>query len=190
MSEEKMIRRRLAGRDLLVVLVAHHDVDQHPARVPGHLLRLDDSGRLNGVAGLHRPSGQLHGPVIIAMISMRMVQPAVDEIVDMITMRHRFMSAVWTVRMCAVDLGRALLGICRVDRDDMLVHVIFVHMVEMAVVKIIQMAVMTNRRVPATRAVLMGVIGVVLFVTCGHWQYSLRSAGLPSDATPTQPSVE
>jgi hypothetical protein len=33
------------------------------------------------------------------MITVRMVQPAVYEIVDMVTMRHRFMSAVWTVRV-------------------------------------------------------------------------------------------
>jgi hypothetical protein len=33
------------------------------------------------------------------MISMRMMQPAVDEIVDMIPMRHLFMSAVRAVRM-------------------------------------------------------------------------------------------
>ena len=42
-------------------------------------------------------SGQLHGPVIVAMITMRMVQPAVYEIVDVVTMRHLFMPAVWTV---------------------------------------------------------------------------------------------
>jgi hypothetical protein len=33
------------------------------------------------------------------MIAVRMVQPAVDEIVDMVAMRDLFMSAVWTVRM-------------------------------------------------------------------------------------------
>jgi hypothetical protein len=44
-----------------------------------------------------RCSGKLQGPVIIAMITVRMVQPAVYEIVDMITMRHLFMPAVWTV---------------------------------------------------------------------------------------------
>jgi hypothetical protein len=33
------------------------------------------------------------------MITVRTVQPAVYEIVDMVTMRHRFMSAVWTVCM-------------------------------------------------------------------------------------------
>jgi hypothetical protein len=31
------------------------------------------------------------------MITVRMVQPAVYKIVDMVAMRHLFMSAVWTV---------------------------------------------------------------------------------------------
>jgi hypothetical protein len=30
---------------------------------------------------------------------VRMVQPTVYEIVDMVTVRHLFMSAVWTVRV-------------------------------------------------------------------------------------------
>jgi hypothetical protein len=35
--------------------------------------------------------------MIIAVITVRMVQPAVHEIVEMVTMRHHLMSAVWTV---------------------------------------------------------------------------------------------
>jgi hypothetical protein len=108
------------------------------------------------------------------MITVRMVQPAVYKIVDMVTMRHRFMSAVWTVRVLAMDLRRALHGICGIYRDGMFVHVILVHMVEMAVVKIIHMSVMTNRGVPAIRAMLMSVVGMVFLGTCDHWQYSLR----------------
>ena len=107
------------------------------------------------------------------MIAVRMVQPAVYEIVDMVTMRHRFMSAVWTVCVRAVDLRRAVHGICGADRDDMFVHVILVHMMEMAVVKIIQMAVMANRGVPAFRAMLMSVVGMVFLGACGHRRCSL-----------------
>jgi hypothetical protein len=36
------------------------------------------------------------------------------------------------------------------------------------------MAFMANRRVPATRTMLVGVVGVVLLGTFGHWRYSLR----------------
>jgi hypothetical protein len=114
------------------------------------------------------PSGQLHGPVIIAMIAVRMVQPAVYEIVDMVTMRHLFMTAVWTVCVRAVDFRRAAHGICGVDPDDMFVHVILVHMVKMAVVKIIHVAVMANRGVPAFQAMLMSVIGMMLLGAGRH----------------------
>ena len=99
--------------------------------------------------------------MIIAVITMRMVEAAVDEIVEMVAMRHRFMSAVRTVDMRAVNLRRALLGIFRAHRDDMFVHVILVHMVEMAIVKIIHMAVMADGRVTASRAVLVGMVAVL-----------------------------
>jgi hypothetical protein len=41
----------------------------------------------------------MHGPVIIAMVPVGMVQTTAYEIIDMVTMRHRFMSAVWSVRV-------------------------------------------------------------------------------------------
>ena len=37
--------------------------------------------------------------MIIAVITMRMVQPAIYEIIDVISMRHLFMTTVWTVSM-------------------------------------------------------------------------------------------
>jgi hypothetical protein len=37
--------------------------------------------------------------MIIAMITMRVVQPAVHEIVDVVAVRDCFMSAIWTMRM-------------------------------------------------------------------------------------------
>lgn len=110
----------------------------------------------------------MHGPVIIAMVTVRMVQTTVYEVVDMVAMRHRFMSAVWTVRVLTMDLRRALHRICGGDPDGMLVHVILVHMVEMAIVEIIHMAFMPNRGVPAIRPMLMRVIGVMFFGTYGH----------------------
>ncbi len=102
------------------------------------------------------------------MITMRMMEPAVHEVIDVVTMRYRFVSAVWAVLVCAAGLRRALHGICGVDRDDMFVDVILMHMVEMAVVKIVHMAIMAKRGVPTVRAMLMGVVGMVLLGTSGH----------------------
>jgi hypothetical protein len=106
------------------------------------------------------------------MITVRMVQPAVYEIVDMVAMRHRFVSAVWTVRVRAMDFGRALHGICGVDRDGVLIHVILVHMMEMAIVQVVHMIAMANRSVSAVRAMLVSVVRVVSLGTCRHWSCS------------------
>jgi hypothetical protein len=108
------------------------------------------------------------------MIAVGMVQPAVHEIVDMVTMRHLFVPAVRTVRVRAVDFRGAVHGIGGVDRDGVFVDVILMHMVEMAVVKIIHMAVMANRGVPAFRTMLMGVIGM-MFLGAGRHDRVLSS---------------
>jgi hypothetical protein len=64
----------------------------------------------------------------------------------------------------------------------MFVHVIFVHMVEMAIVKIVHVAVMANRGVPAFRAMPMSVVCVVFLGTSGHRQCSLLALHLPHPA--------
>jgi hypothetical protein len=117
------------------------------------------------------------------MIAVRVVQPAVHEIVEMVTMRHRFVPAVWTVDVGAVDLRRTVHGICSINGDDMFVHVILVHVVEMAVVKIIHMAVMANRSVSAVRAMLVGVVGMMLLGAGRHDRV------LPSFRTLSEPLV-
>jgi hypothetical protein len=64
----------------------------------------------------------------------------------------------------------------------MFVHVILVHVVEVAIVQIVHMAVMTNRGVPAVRAMPMSVVGMVFLGASGHRQGSSLTLGLP--ATP------
>src|SRR5262245_46238835 len=107
--------------------------------------------------------------MIIAVITVRMVQPAVYKVIYMIAMRYLFMSAVWTVSMRAVDVRCAVRGIFGIDRDDMFIHVILVHMVEMAIVKIVHMPVMANRGVPAIRAMAMRMVRMVLLGASRHW---------------------
>jgi hypothetical protein len=116
--------------------------------------------------------------MIIAMITVRMVQPAVYEVIDVIAMRHLFMSAAWTVSMRAVELRGAVHGICGIDRDDMFVHMILVHMVKMTIVKVVHMAVVANRGVSAIRAMAMRVALMVFLGASGHWQ-TPSSCGSP-----------
>jgi hypothetical protein len=49
----------------------------------------------------------------------------------------------------------------------MLIDVILMHVMKMAIVKIVHMAFMPDRSMTAVRAVLMGVVGVMLLVA-GH----------------------
>src|SRR3981081_4197086 len=77
-----------------------------------------------------------------------------------------------------MDLRRVVHGICAIDRDDMFVHVILVHVVEVAIVQIVHMAVMANRGVPAVRAMPMSVVGMVSLGASGHRQ--CLTLGLPS----------
>ena len=67
-----------------------------------------------------------------------------------------------------MDLGCAVHGICGIDRDDMFVHMILVHMVKMTIVKIVHMTVMANRSVSAFRAMAMSVVGMVFLSASGH----------------------
>jgi hypothetical protein len=110
--------------------------------------------------------------VIVAVIAMRMMQPAVHDIIHVIAMRDGFVPAIWAVLVCATGFRRAALGIFGTDRDDMLVDVILVHVVKMTIVKIVHMAIVPDCCVAAVRTVLMGMIGM-MFLGASHDFFSL-----------------
>ena len=63
------------------------------------------------------------------MIPMRMMEVPVYQVIQMITVGDRFVPAARTVSMARTfDCGRAGHGVSSVDRDDMLVSMIHVHM--------------------------------------------------------------
>ena len=57
----------------------------------------------------------------------------------------------------------------------MFVDVILVHVMKMAVMEIVHVAVMANCGVPATRPVLVSVVGMVFLGACSHRQCSVRA---------------
>jgi hypothetical protein len=127
-----------------------------------------------------RPSGQLHRAVVVAMIAMRMMQPSAHEVIDVITMGHGCVSAGCPMLVRAARLRRALHGIGGVDRDGVFVDMIFVRVMEVAVVEIIDVAFMADRRMPAVGTMLVGVVGMMLLGTGGHDVFillGLRSEG-------------
>jgi hypothetical protein len=107
---------------------------------------------------------------------MRMMQMAIDEIIDMVTVGNRRMSAARTMNMVLVmplaDMApRASRRIGVGDVQCMLLDdAASGLMVQVAVVQIIDMVTMLNRGVPAIGSVDM----VMMFVSVAHGLFSSR----------------
>jgi hypothetical protein len=101
-----------------------------------------------------------------------MVEATVDDVIDMISVRHGFMAAVRPVHVAAVLAGRdALLAALRIglaDRNDVLVvmhqTIDLVRMMQVTVVQIVDVVVMAHRLMTAAGAVTMVVIGMGMAV--------------------------
>jgi hypothetical protein len=81
-----------------------------------------------------------------------MVQVSVDQVIGVVPVRHGFVAAARTVSMhgvvpAAAMLRRAAIGVGRAHLDDVLVHVIFMRVMEMTIMKIVDVAVVSNRGV-------------------------------------------
>ena len=99
------------------------------------------------------------------MPPMRMVQVTVDEVIDMVAMRHGLVAAAGTMHMvggmpAAGMTSGAGRGVLRIDADGMFVDMVAVHMVQVAVVQIVHVAVVLDGRVAAARTVDVGMVRV------------------------------
>jgi hypothetical protein len=81
-------------------------------------------------------SAERYRSVVIAMAIMWVMQPSVHKIIDVITVRHRFVSAARTMRMRAPGLRRAAHGVGIANLDNMFVDMIFMLVMQMTVVQI------------------------------------------------------
>jgi hypothetical protein len=104
--------------------------------------------------------------VVVAVIAVRVMQVAVDQVVDVVPVRHGLVSASRTVHMIGVVpatsvLRRAPVWIGRRYLDGVLVDVIVMHMMQMAIVEIVHVVAVANGCMPARWTVLVGVVGVL-----------------------------
>ncbi|MDB5785387.1 MAG: hypothetical protein JWQ50_5302 [Caballeronia mineralivorans] len=109
--------------------------------------------------------------MVVAVIAVRMVQVAVDEIVDVIPVRHRFMAAPWSVnvaRLVTAAARRAFVRIFGAHFELMLVYMIAVRMMQMTVMQIINVIVVLDRSMSTVRAMLVVVLSVMWFVAGAH----------------------
>ncbi|MCO7233471.1 MULTISPECIES: hypothetical protein [unclassified Cobetia] len=105
--------------------------------------------------------------MIITVVTMGVVQVAIDQVVDVIAVRNRFVTATRTMyvirRMSIAAMLRcAGIGIYRSYLDDMLIHVVFMGMMQVTVMEVVNVVAMLDAGMATIRAMLMGMISVRL----------------------------
>jgi hypothetical protein len=108
--------------------------------------------------------------VVIAVITVRMMQMTIDQIVDVITVRDWFVSTsramhVSRIVSSAVVIGSAVCRICRTYWNSVLFnHAVIAHPMQVAIVQVIGVILMLDRCVSAARTV--DVIVVMMRMVC------------------------
>jgi len=109
---------------------------------------------------------------------MDVMQTAIDQVVDMIAVGHGFVTPIGPVdvvgRMAAALAMGAVIRIGGIDLQHMLVHVIAMHVVQVAVVEVVDVASVLDGGVATIRTVLVAVIRVMLVAAGGHGTDSER----------------
>ena len=105
--------------------------------------------------------------MVVAVISVLVVQTAVNDVVDVIAVRYSFVAATFAVNVAVAGVNRmAAVRIGFIDTQCMLVVVAVVLMVQVAVVQIINVAFVFDGSVAAVCAVDV----VMMFVGfAGHF---------------------
>lgn len=105
--------------------------------------------------------------MVVAVISVLVVQTAVNDVVDVIAVRYSFVAATFAVNVAVAGVNRmAAVRIGFIDAQCMLVVVAVVFMVQVAVVQIIDVAFVFDGSVAAVCAVNV----VMMFVGfAGHF---------------------
>jgi hypothetical protein len=101
--------------------------------------------------------------VVVAVVVVRVMQAPVDEIVDVVSVRHGLVTAVRSVDVAGlVTIGRlGVIGLVGcVDGDHVLIDMVLVRMMQVAVVQVVGVTVMVDGGVAAVRSVNVIVAGV------------------------------
>jgi hypothetical protein len=125
------------------------------------------TNRENALARAGR--SELDCAVIVAMIAVLVMKMAADEVIDMITVRNRGVSAIGAVPVAALVSaaavpGSAAIRVAVAHADAMFIHVIVMDVMKMPVVQIIDVAVVPDGSVAALRAMDVLVAFVSLMI--------------------------
>src|ERR1700761_8688805 len=120
--------------------------------------------------------------MIVAMVAVGVVKVAVDQIVDMVAVRHWLVTTAWAMlvalRMAAaIVVRRAAIGIGSTHSDRVLVELILVRVMQVAVVEVVHVTLVPHRCVAAAGTMLVWMI-VMDVVRC-HSRLSFQDFSPP-----------
>jgi hypothetical protein len=103
--------------------------------------------------------------VVVAVVAMRVVEMTGDAIIHVVAVRHRLMATAGSVHMTRLMpttamVGGAALGVLARHLEHVLVYMVFVRVVEVAIVQIVRMTAMAHGGMSAARPMLMSMIGM------------------------------
>lgn len=111
--------------------------------------------------------------MIVAVVPVRVVQVAVDQVVNVIPVGQGLVTAAWTMHMAGLVPGAAVVGCA--DRRvgvaygyDVLVDMVAVRMVQMTIVQVIDMVTVLYGRVATAWTVKVVVAGMMRLGACGR----------------------
>ena len=104
----------------------------------------------------------MYRAMIVAVVAVRMVQVAVHEVINVVSVRHGFVAAARTMlvpllMLAASVIGSAVRGIRAGDRQLVLLDAALGPVVQMAVVEVIDVALVLDGGVAAIQAVVVRV---------------------------------
>lgn len=102
--------------------------------------------------------------VIVAVIAVRMMEASVDQVIKVVPMRNRLMAAVRTMAMRLIMSGSTMLrvapiGIRGANFNHVFISVPLFHMLQVAMVEVINLILMLNGNMAAARTMHMRLIG-------------------------------
>jgi hypothetical protein len=130
----------------------------------------------------------LQHAVIIAVVAVCVMKAPINQVIDVIAVRHRFVAAVQPMNMCLLMSGAVVVWctpdrIHRGDLDSVVVHMAVVRVVQVPIVKVVDVAVVLHGGVSTIRAMLVKVFPGMFGMRIRH-VYSFMSGLIASQTNP------
>jgi hypothetical protein len=119
--------------------------------------------------------------MVVTVVAVWVMQMSIHQIINMVAMRHRRVSATRAVNVirrvcCTLMCGCASIRIFGAHFNHVFIHMVTMHMVQVAVMQIIYVIVMLDSDMATVFSVLVRVIGV-LMTRFGHGTSSFNRIG-------------